>query len=55
MNSLNILLMVVIAAILGLAVLYICKAKKKGVKCIGCPYGQTCQKKRCGGCNQETK
>ena len=32
----------VLVLILGGAVVYICKAKKRGVKCIGCPDGATC-------------
>ena len=33
----NIILVAVILGIVGLAVLYIIKAKKSGKKCIGCP------------------
>lgn len=40
----DIILLAVIALILGGAGLYICKAKKRGQKCIGCPYAKT------GGC-----
>lgn len=39
----NILVILVVALIVGLAVLYIHKQKKHGVKCIGC----SCQK-NCG-------
>ena len=40
----------VIALIVGLAVIYVVKAKKGGKKCIGCPEGGC---KDCnGGCNQ---
>ena len=48
----------VIAAILlivGLAVTYIARAKKRGQKCIGCPYSATCGKTKCGGCDQPTE
>ena len=41
----NLLVFVIIAAIVGGASLYIYKAKKRGVKCIGCPAG-----KKCGAC-----
>lgn len=41
----NILVILVVALIVGLAVLYIHKQKKHGVKCIGCPNGCSCQKK----------
>ncbi|GEM_PF-1028900 len=43
----NILVILVIALIVVLAVLYIHKQKKHGVKCIGCPNGCSCQKS-CG-------
>ena len=34
--------------ILAGAVVYIVKQKKKGRKCIGCPYGGGCQSCSCG-------
>lgn len=37
----------VIVLIVGAASLYIYKAKKSGVKCIGCPHAQSCGKKQC--------
>ncbi len=40
------------AVIIGLAILYIIKAKKSGKKCIGCPYAQGCGKKNCT-CSEE--
>ena len=43
----NIILIVVIAAILGLAVWYVIRSKKKGQKCIGCPSGN-CENCQCG-------
>ncbi len=48
----NIILGVVLAAIIGAATAYIVRAKRKGQKCIGCPYGKSCSK---GGscCNKE--
>ena len=38
----------IIVAIVGLAIAYIRKEKKKGVKCIGCPHSGDCAKKNCG-------
>ena len=38
----NVFLIFVLVAILAAATLYIVKAKKKGVKCIGCPAGAKC-------------
>ena len=45
----NLILILVLAAMIGGAGLYIYKAKKKGVKCIGCPSGKSCSGK-CGSC-----
>lgn len=39
----------VILLILGFAVYYIISQKKKGKKCIGCPYCKKCS----GNCHQE--
>ncbi len=50
MNTIDILIVVIVAAILGLAVRYICRAKKKGIKCIGCPDGAKCSG-NCAGCS----
>ena len=41
----------IIAAIVGAAVVYIYKAKKSGVKCIGCPSAGSCGKRSCDGCS----
>ena len=40
----------ILVLILGGAVAYICKAKKKGVKCIGCPDSGKCSG-NCSGCS----
>ena len=48
----DVILIIVLAAIIGGAIMYIVKAKKKGVKCIGCPSGGTCSGK-CSGCSPE--
>lgn len=45
----DLILIAVILLILGGAVAYIVKAKKRGVKCIGCPSAKTC-----GGHQNET-
>lgn len=43
----------ILVVIIGAAVIYIVKAKKSGVKCIGCPAGGNCSGKcsSTGGCN----
>lgn len=38
----NIIAIILIVLILGLAITYIVRAKKKGVTCIGCPSGESC-------------
>ena len=38
----NFILLVVLAVIIGAALAYVIKAKKRGVKCIGCPDGAKC-------------
>ena len=40
----------VLLLVIGGAALYIRKAMKSGVKCIGCPEGGTCSGK-CAGCD----
>lgn len=44
----NIILVAAILLILGGAVLYIVKAKKRGDTCIGCPYAKECAGKSSG-------
>ena len=46
------IIIVVVAAILILAGLYVYKAKKSGQKCIGCPRSKTCGSKSCN-CGQK--
>ncbi len=46
----NLIVLAVIALILGMAGGYIRKAKKQGVKCIGCPDAKTCSG-NCSGCS----
>lgn len=46
----NVIVGLILVAILGGAVAYIIKEKKKGVQCIGCPYSGKCSGS-CAGCN----
>ncbi len=46
-NIPDLIVIAVIAGIVGCAVFYIIRQKKKGVKCIGCPHAKTCN----GCCN----
>lgn len=52
----DLIVILVLLAIIGFAAAYIIRAKKKGVKCIGCPAGANCAGKggcsgQCSGCN----
>lgn len=47
----NFIIVAVILLIIGGAVAYIIKEKKKGAVCVGCPHAGECAKKRQGGCN----
>ncbi len=51
MNSADIIVALILAAIIGGAVFYIVKAKKGGQKCIGCPYSGKCGG-NCAGCKE---
>ena len=41
----NFVLAVVLLSIVGVAITYIVKEKKKGTVCIGCPHAGTCASK----------
>ena len=43
----DIIIGIIVLAILFVAITYIMKAKKSGVKCIGCPHAKTCGSKSC--------
>lgn len=45
------IVLAVILSVIGLAVWYVIREKKKGKKCIGCPYADQCS----GGCSPEKK
>lgn len=47
MGIVDYLLIGLIVFIVGLAVFYIIRAKKKGQKCIGCPYSKSCSSCSC--------
>jgi len=58
MGAVDYIVIAVIGLIIGLAVGYIWKAKKKGKKCIGCPDSGTCSGQCsgcCRGCNSAVK
>ena len=45
----NVIVTLILALILGAAVLYIRSEKKRGAKCVGCPYSKTCSAGKCSG------
>ena len=51
----NLLIIGILILILGLAGLYVYRAKRKGIKCIGCPNGATCSGSchNCPGCSHK--
>ncbi len=50
----NFIATLVIVGIVGAAVRYIYKEKKKGTRCIGCPSSGTCSKGKTGQCTCHT-
>ena len=50
----NFIIVVVLCVTVGVAISYIVKEKKRGVRCIGCPSAGTCQKRSCG-CYSENR
>lgn len=51
----DLILIVVLLAIVGAAIFYIYKAKKRGEVCVGCPYAKQCGKCKCSSSNAEMK
>lgn len=52
MEFMDLVVSAVIIAVIGAAVIYIYRAKKKGKKCIGCPDSGCCSQEHCcGGCS----
>lgn len=50
MGAVDYIAIAVIALVVGAAVFYLIRAKKRGEKCIGCPYAKQCGGKcGCGG------
>ena len=50
MGAVDYIAIAAIILIVGAAIFYIVRAKKRGEKCVGCPYAKECSKKRNGGC-----
>ncbi len=46
----NIIIICILVAIGAGIIIYLLRAKKRGEKCIGCPYAKQCGSKCGGGC-----
>lgn len=55
MNAVEIIVTVSLALVVAAAVVYIVKEKRKGKKCIGCPYSSECMKCSCTPCKTNSK
>jgi len=51
----DIIITAVVLVVLALAIYYIIKQKKNGVKCIGCPSGGCCPNQKGGSCSCTSK
>lgn len=51
MNGIDYIIIGVVLGILCLCALFICKSRKRGKKCIGCPDSCACSGTGCGGCS----
>lgn len=51
----DIILILLVAVVIGAAIRYIVKEKKKGTVCIGCPMAGNCSKLKDGGCDSHTE
>lgn len=51
----DIIVLAIVLAIVAAAAIYVIRAKKKGVKCVGCPAGNSCStgcaNSECGSCS----
>ena len=50
MGAVDYIAIAAILLIVGAAVFYIIRAKRRGDKCVGCPYAKQCGRKHNGGC-----
>ncbi len=50
----NFILIAIIVLIVGVATIYVVRAKKRGVKCVGCPHAKECaNKSNCCSCSDK--
>lgn len=43
----NVIVILILVAIVAAIIWYLVLAKKRGEKCVGCPYHKQCQNKNC--------
>ena len=55
MGAGEIIAIVISALTVGAAVIYILKAKRRGDKCVGCPYAKECKAKSSADCCSSEK
>jgi hypothetical protein len=53
MQIIDIVIVIILVAILAFAIGFILKEKKRGKKCIGCLYADSCKSKSCASSNKE--
>lgn len=51
----NLIVVGILMILVSAAILYICKEKKKGTRCIGCPSAGCCSDKGCGNITESCK
>jgi len=51
MSTVDYIAIAAIVLIVGAAAFYIIRAKRRGEKCVGCPYAKQCGGKCSGGCS----
>ena len=49
----DIIILLILLLVVGLAIYYIVKEKRKGRACIGCPMSGKCPRKNCGCAKKE--
>lgn len=47
----NVIVVLILVAIVAGIIWYLIRAKKRGEKCVGCPYAKQCGSKHNGGCS----
>ena len=50
----NVIVVVILVAIAAGIIWYLIRAKKRGEKCVGCPYAKQCGSKCNGGCSSKS-